>query len=123
MLGEAFFAKTNFNDHFNLNIRNLKHYHLKTTVIQSNPLNLCLHVVNSQLWLIFSSQQKTIFISSVKQIKLYFNIQMFKMHDKCICIPITFNNQLKACLSNKKYIINIQTRPTQSIFFIENPIC
>ena len=40
------------------------------------------------------------------------------------CIPITFNNPLKACFSNKKYLITIQTRPTQiviSIFLIEKP--
>ena len=28
------------------------------------------------------------------------------------CIPITFNNSLKICFSNKKYPITIQTRPT-----------
>ena len=30
-------------------------------------------------------------------------------------MPITFNNPLKACLSNKKYSITIQTRPTQLV--------
>ena len=35
-------------------------------------------------------------------------------------IPITFNNQLKACFPNKKYLITIQT--LQSIFLIEKRI-
>ena len=42
-----------------------------------------------------------------------------------ICISITFNNPLKVCFSNKKYLITIQTRPTQiviSIFLIEKPV-
>ena len=37
-------------------------------------------------------------------------------------IPITFNNPLKACFSNRKFILTIQTRPTQiviGIFLIE----
>ena len=29
------------------------------------------------------------------------------------CSPITFNNPIKACFSNKKYTVVIQTRPTQ----------
>ena len=29
------------------------------------------------------------------------------------CIPITFNNPLKACFSKKKYLITIQIHPTQ----------
>ena len=40
----------------------------------------------------------------------------------CIFIQITFNYPVKACFSNKKYLITIQTRPTQivlSIFSIE----
>ena len=40
-------------------------------------------------------------------------------------IPITFNDQLKACFSNKKYKITIQTRPThigKSIFFVGKQI-
>ena len=39
-----------------------------------------------------------------------------------VCIPITFNNPLIVCFSNKKYLITIQTPPTQfiiSIFLIE----
>jgi hypothetical protein len=40
-----------------------------------------------------------------------------------VCIPITFNNPLKVCLSDKKY--TTQTRPTQivkvHIFLIEKP--
>ena len=31
------------------------------------------------------------------------------------CIPITFNNPLNVCFSNKKYTITIQTRPTQIV--------
>ena len=41
---------------------------------------------------------------------------------KEICIQIDFNNPLKVCFSNKKYLMTIQTRPTQIIFFIENPV-
>jgi len=40
----------------------------------------------------------------------------------CFCIQITFINPFKACFSNKKYIILIQTRTTQienNVFFIE----
>ena len=32
-----------------------------------------------------------------------------------ICILITFNNPLKACFSNKRYLITIQICPTQII--------
>ena len=42
----------------------------------------------------------------------------------CICMPITFNNPLKAFFLNKKYLITIQTRPTQiviGIFLNEKP--
>ena len=42
-----------------------------------------------------------------------------------ICISINFNNPLKVCLSNKKYLITIQTCPTpivKSIFLIEKPV-
>ena len=41
-----------------------------------------------------------------------------------ICIPITLNNTLKVCLSNKKYTITTQSRPTQIVkvyFFIGKP--
>ena len=31
------------------------------------------------------------------------------------CIPITFNNSLRASFSNKKYLITIQTHPTQIV--------
>ena len=44
---------------------------------------------------------------------------------KYICISITFNNPLKVYFSSKKYLITIQTRPTQiviSIFLIEKPV-
>ena len=37
----------------------------------------------------------------------------------------TFHNHIKACFSNKKYSIAIQTRPTQivnSIFLMEKPL-
>ena len=39
------------------------------------------------------------------------------------CIPITFNNQLKVCFSNKKYTITTQTRLTQIVkvyFLLKN---
>ena len=36
----------------------------------------------------------------------------------CFCIQITINNSFKACFSNKKYVISIQTRTTQ----IENNV-
>ena len=32
-----------------------------------------------------------------------------------ICVPITCNNQLKACFTDKKYFITIQTGPTQKV--------
>ena len=32
-----------------------------------------------------------------------------------VYLPITFNNPLKACFSNKKYLITILTRPTQIV--------
>ena len=41
------------------------------------------------------------------------------------CIPITFNNPIKAGISNKNYLITIQTRTTEiviSIFLIVNPV-
>ena len=51
----------------------------------------------------------------------YFTIQKiqilkvgFRIHNS-FCIPITFNNPLKACISNKKYLITIQKRPTQNV--------
>ena len=56
-----------------------------------------------------------------------FNVQKyvsFKYILKYFCIPITFNNLLKACFFNKKYLIMIPTRPTQivlSIFRIKKP--
>ena len=31
------------------------------------------------------------------------------------CTPTTFDNPLQACLSNKKYLITIQTRSTQIV--------
>ena len=37
--------------------------------------------------------------------------------DNMFCIPITFNNPLKACFSDKKYIFN-QTHPTQIVISI-----
>ena len=53
-------------------------------------------------------------------------ITRFREKKKNICIPITFNNQLKVCFSNKKCPITIQTRPTQlvcgNIFLIEKPV-
>ena len=41
------------------------------------------------------------------------------------CIPITFNNPLKVCFSNKKYTITTQTRPTQIVkvyFLVKNQV-
>ena len=43
---------------------------------------------------------------------------------KILCIPITINNPLKVCFSNKKYLITTQTYPTQfgiRIFLIKKP--
>ena len=40
---------------------------------------------------------------------------MMKISEKNICIPITFNNPLKECFLYKKYLITIQTRPTQIV--------
>ena len=42
-----------------------------------------------------------------------------------VCIPITFNNPIKACFSNKKYHLRIQKHTTQilnSIFLIDKPV-
>ena len=39
------------------------------------------------------------------------------------CIPITFNNPLKFCFTNKKYSITTQTRPAQIVklyFLLKN---
>ena len=38
------------------------------------------------------------------------------------CIPINFNNPIKVCISNKKYPITIQKRPTQivKVYFLLN---
>ena len=53
---------------------------------------------------------------------IYFEI---RVNQYSFCIPINFNNLLKACFSNKKYLITIQTPPTQIemiIFLIEKLI-
>ena len=53
--------------------------------------------------------------------KFYYKIR----NDNSFCIPITFNNPLKVYFSGKKYLITIQTHPTQiiiSIFLIEKPV-
>ena len=50
-----------------------------------------------------------------------FNVQKyvsFKYILKYFCLPITFNNPLKACFSNKKYLNTIPTQPTQIILSI-----
>ena len=66
--------------------------------------------------------------------KIYFKQIFFIIQDKfwsfcnhlaqIICILITFNNPIKACLSNKTFIVTIHTRKThdekKSIFPIEN---
>jgi hypothetical protein len=39
---------------------------------------------------------------------MYYDIDIF-------CILKTFNNPLKVCFSNKKYLITIQTPPTQIV--------
>ena len=42
-----------------------------------------------------------------------------------MCIPITFSNTLKACFLNKKYLLTIQTFPTQIVkvyFLLKNHI-
>ena len=45
---------------------------------------------------------------------------MFKISKNIICILITFNNPLKVCFSNKKYLITIQTLPAQivTVYFL-----
>ena len=64
---------------------------------------------------------KLIFISNIliKVIKLYLIMiekkKITQILQKIFCIPITFNNPLKVCFSNKKYPITIQTRPTQIV--------
>ena len=48
---------------------------------------------------------------------------LIKSFFKYIFIPITFNNQLKVCFSNRKYPLAIQTRPTQIVkvyFLLKN---
>ena len=50
---------------------------------------------------------------------------MRKYFRKQFCITLNFNNPLKVCFWNKKYLITIQTRPTpivKSIFLIEKPV-
>jgi hypothetical protein len=42
-------------------------------------------------------------------------LSLLKVFFKYIFIPITFNNQLKVCFSNRKYPLAIQTRPTQIV--------
>ena len=42
-------------------------------------------------------------------------VKLSTEYKKTICIPISFNNPLKACFSNKKYPITIQTRQTQIV--------
>ena len=53
-------------------------------------------------------------------------LYIFFIHlENTICIPITYNNKLKALFSNKKYLITIPKRPTQieiSTFLIEKPV-
>ena len=44
-----------------------------------------------------------------------FQIRYYMAFFNILCIPITFNNMLKACLFNKKYLITIQTRLTQIV--------
>ena len=54
------------------------------------------------------------------KLSLYF---VFLGHLKYFCIPITFNNPLKVCFSNKKYTITTKTRPIQMVkvyFLLEN---
>ena len=50
---------------------------------------------------------------------LYSSI-LLKLAIQDLCIPITFNNQLRACFLNKKYIITIQTCLTHIVKFISN---
>ena len=57
-----------------------------------------------------------IFLRAVISLCLYLNY---------ICIPITFNNQLKVFFSFKKYTITTQTRPTQIVkvyFLLKNRV-
>ena len=35
------------------------------------------------------------------------------VHHNYICTPLTFNNPIEVNFSNKKYIVSIQTHPTQ----------
>ena len=53
---------------------------------------------------------------------VFLNIVVFNNN---FYIPITFNNFIKACFSNKKYTVPIPLRTTQvegSIFIIQNQI-
>ena len=46
--------------------------------------------------------------------QFFFNMQKYLIHNKKpFCVPINFDNPLKACFSNKKYPVTIQTRPAQ----------
>ena len=53
-----------------------------------------------------NNQHHTIFLTLyIEMIEAFF----LEMISNYICIPITFNYPLKACFSNKKYPITIQT--------------
>ena len=43
----------------------------------------------------------------------FFCFYIYAFIKKHICKPITFNNPIKACFSNKKYTVSIQTQTKQ----------
>ena len=60
----------------------------------------------------------------LQQFKVSNNI-FLHFNSKKLSIPITFKNLIKACFSNKKYIISIQTCTSQlenNAFLIENSV-
>ena len=53
------------------------------------------------------------------------NYDTYKKSKSNFCIFTNFDNPIKACFSIKKYLVSIETRPTQianSIFLIESPV-
>ena len=55
----------------------------------------------------------------LEYIYIHFWIKIYDI----FCIPITFNNALDVCFSNKKYPITIKTRQTQIVkvyFLLKN---
>ena len=66
---------------------------------------------------------KMLFFLVISQFLSICNLHKCLVYNKNpFCLQIAFDNPLKACFSNKKYLVTIKTRPTKilsSIFLIE----